>query len=173
MKFGRLGLGLLLWVGCGPELTPPSSNATSLVDADAWVLCAAQEDPFVDRPQNPECPSSGYAVEDGFFEIETDVCHYGTFVQPSKLAVDVEQTIRLNFWHSPLSNPEPAQAHVALQVGGELLWEKTIPIPNDANVVDEQLQLQTAIEEGTPIYFHLHNHGNNAWRLGTIEIAAD
>ena len=173
MKHGLMGAALFLLMGCGPELTPPSSEAASMVDADAWTVCTAQEDPFSDRPQNPECPSSGYAVEDGFFEIETDVCHYGTFVQPSKLAVGSEQKIRFNFWHSPLSNPEPAQAHVALQIGDQLLWEKTIPIPNDANVVDEQLQLKSSIDEGDPIYFHLHNHGNNAWRLGTIEIAAD
>ena len=135
-------------------------------------MSTAAEDPFADRPENPACPASGYAVEDGFFEVETDACEYATFVQPAKLAVSAEQQVRLNFWHSPLSNPEPAQAHVALQLGDQLLWEKTIAIPNDAKVYDEYLTLEKAIEAGELVYFHLHNHGNNAWRLGTIEIAA-
>ena len=48
------------------------------------------------------------------------------------------------------------------QVNDQLLWEKTIAIPNDAAVYDETISLNKDITEGDTIYFHLHNHGNNS-----------
>jgi hypothetical protein len=27
-----------------------------------------------------------------------------------------------------------------------------------------------AADPGTPVYFHLHNHGQNTWTLGAIEV---
>ncbi len=162
-----LTLGLL--IACEPELTAPTSDSVTLIDAELWRLMDAAEDPFDDRPQDPSCPATGFGVEDGFFEVETDVCHYATFTQPSLRSVSKETMLRLNFWHSPLSNPEPAQAHIVFQVNGQVLWEKTIAIPNDAAVYDETISLNEDITEGDAIYFHLHNHGNNSWRLGMLE----
>ena len=171
MRYFLLSVILGLLGACEPELTAPTSDAVALINAEQWALVDTESDPFGDRPEAPECPSSGYGIEDGFFEVETDVCHYGTFSQASLLSVSKEASLRLNFWHSPLSNPEPAQAHIAFQVNDQLLWEKTIDIPNDAAVYDETISLNEAITEGDAIYFHLHNHGNNAWRLGTLEIS--
>lgn len=170
MRCSHLLLATGLLLACEPELASPTSDEVALIDADQWILADAQEDPFSDRPEVTECPSSGFGIEDGFFEVETDVCHYATFVQPSLLSVTTDVQLRLNFWHSPLSNPEPAQAHIAFQTKGQLLWEKEIAIPHGAIVYDETFSLNEAITKGDAIYFHLHNHGNNAWRLGTLEI---
>ena len=57
-----------LFLGCESELTPPTSEAVSLIDVHAWHLVAVSEDPFDDRPETSSCPATGYGVEDGFFK---------------------------------------------------------------------------------------------------------
>ena len=95
MRASLLFFAFGLFLGCESELTPPTSEAVSLIDVHAWHLVAVSEDPFDDRPETSSCPATGYGVEDGFFEVETDVCHYGTFMQPSLLGVSKETTLRL------------------------------------------------------------------------------
>ena len=58
-----------------------------------------------------------------------------------------------------------SQAHVALQVGDELVWESQIPIPSEAEIYRPTWTNDEAVPKETPIYFHLHNHGANSWRL--------
>lgn len=169
MRAILLSFTLGLWLGCDAELTAPTSDSVALIDAEKWRLVDAAEDPFDDRPQTPVCPSTGFGIEDVFFEVETDVCHYATFKQPSLLEVAQNQQLRLNFWHSPLSSPQPAQAHIAFQINDQILWEKTIEIPNGAAVFEEIITLNEDIHKDDNVFFHLHNHGNNSWRLGTLE----
>ena len=148
-------------LGCGSsEPTSRADGTPVTVNAD-WVPVAAADDPFQDRPETVSCPASGYGLEDGFFEIETDACGYGTFMQLSQVAIAQGQAIRVNLWHSPLSSEEPAEAHLAIQLGDWLMFERRIPIPNPAQVLDEYIVAGRDIEAGTPVYLHVHNHGNN------------
>lgn len=146
-----------------------SSGALSLIDHAAWELVSEEDDVFDDRNESANCSTTGFGVEDGFFEVNTDVCQYATFRQGLLEPVHINETIRFVLWHSPLSSPEQATGHLALSIDGDVLWESNFPVPGPAVVYDDSFELVEAVEEGTPIYFHVHNHGNNSYRLGLIE----
>jgi hypothetical protein len=160
-----------LIIACGPSSEPSAvtDQPEALVDHELWEPVGAEDDYFEDRPDLVDCPQSGYGVEDGFFEVTTDACDYGTFEQPVLIGATRAEKIRLLFWHSPLSASEPAEAHVALGINGQVLWEQYISIPNDAIVYDETISVLEDFEKGDSLHYHLHNHGNNSWRLGLIE----
>lgn len=156
--------------------TPPSRVVppTSLVDHSLWIPATAAEDPFDDRPALPfECPEEGgYQVFEGSFEVDTDFCDYMTAWQPSLKAAKAGDVIFLDFWHLDLMVPEsgePQDAHVAVQIGDDLVWEVTLPIPSPSGILEPTVLLPSAVELGTPIYFHVHNHGPNSYRLLRVE----
>ena len=145
----------------------------SLVDLFLFEPVSADEDPFAShRPDEVDC-EVGYAVEIAVFEVETDKCNYGTFAQPILVELDSTDQIRLVIWHLALWATEPAEAHVAIQIGENLIWEAFSPIPGAEEVWDITLDLDAPIPVGTPVYFHVHNHGYNSWRLGLIERIRD
>jgi len=168
-----------------PDVSPPSDSGDlkvdvgategveSLVDLSLFEPVAEEDDPFVShRPDEVNC-ETGYALEIGVFEVETDKCNYGTFAQPMKVELDSTDQVRLVIWHLALWAAEPAEAHVAIQIGEHLIWEAFSPIPGAEEIWDVTLELESSIPAGTPVYFHVHNHGYNSWRLGLIERIRD
>ena len=111
MRASLLFFAFGLFLGCESELTPPTSEAVSLIDVHAWHLVAVSEDPFDDRPETSSCPATGYGVEDGF-EVK-QMCHYGTFMQPSLLGVSKKQRCD-SILALASEQPRPAQAHVCV-----------------------------------------------------------
>lgn len=73
-------------------------------------------------------------------------------------------------WHFELSADEPAEAHAALLVDGMPFFEERIPIPQVGGLISRQVRAARAIPAGTPIYFHLHNHGANSWSLVEVSV---
>ncbi len=161
--------GFLMACGTGSESPVMTGQAETLVNHDLWEPADAEHDSFADRPDTVNCPPSGYGVEDGFFEVTTDACDYATFKQLALIGATTTDQLRLIFWHSPLSAPEPAEAHVAVGVNGQVLWERYISIPNDAIVYDETISILEDFDKGDSLHYHLHNHGSNSWRLGSLE----
>jgi hypothetical protein len=53
-------------------------------------------------------------------------------------------------------------------MAGQRVYEAFIPIPSDNNILTPQWQLPQGAEKGSPIVFHLHNHGVNTWNLLSI-----
>ena len=166
-------LTVVLLASCQIEDEPFGDEVTrgdlSLVDHAAWELLSEEDDIFQDEANFAQCPSNGFGVEDGFFEVNTDICRYATFRQYALEKIHADETIRFVLWHSPLSSPEPATGHVAISIDEQLYWEKNLEIPGDAAVYDETFELTQAVDKGAPIYLHIHNHGNNSYRLGFIE----
>ena len=66
--------------------------------------------------------------------------------------------------------PEAAEAHVAVLLGEQLVWETTLPIPTPSAVHDVEVPASAAASQGTPVVIHLHNHGSNAWNLGHLRV---
>ena len=110
-----------------------------------------------------ECPGHAYGAEDDIFEVRTDGCHYGTFVQEAARDVPMNATLRISIEHLGLFSQSPAEAHASLAVGTTTLVDLHIPIPSAAALHTIDVQVEAAFPAGTPIYFHLHNHGSNTW----------
>ena len=71
----------MLWLAlaaCADKADQPAPEWVSLVDPAAWTLIPDESDPFDDKPEGAQCLASGYSALEGFFEVDTGVCAYGT-----------------------------------------------------------------------------------------------
>ncbi len=149
---------------------PTEGEMVALVSAMAWLPVAAADDPLAQhRPATVVCPLGGWLYEPQGLEINTSQCNYAMFGQPAQVAVVAGARVTASFYHFDLISEAPATAHVALLIGDAVVWEQEIAIPGKANAYVSDVPLKFAIEAGTPVYFHLHNHGQNTWTLGAIE----
>ena len=77
-----LVLGVAACDDGSPSPATTWQGEVTLAPIDGWVALDADADPFADRPDTVECPDYGAVTEEGIFEVLTDVCRYGSFVQP-------------------------------------------------------------------------------------------
>ena len=139
-----------------------------------WQQVPAPDDPLAThRPPEVSCPLGAWLYEPQGLEINTAACNYAMFVQPSRVAIVPGARLRASLYHFDLNSNPPATAHVALIVGEAVLWEQEIAIPGKANAYTIDLVPDFTAAAGTPVYFHLHNHGQNTWTLGEVEVEVE
>lgn len=142
----------------------------ALVNHSDWTPAVEADDPIAGhRPAAVDCPVSAWGLENGALEVETGVCNYLSLQQPSLEGVAKGERIRLVLWHQQLRNEAPARAHVALALAGQVLWQETVAIPSDGGFYEVELAAPQDIPAGSPVNFHLHNHGYNSWTLLAVE----
>ena len=103
-------------------------------------------------------------------EVDTGSCGYLSVSQPILFEAQAGDILHIAIWHDTLTASEPATGHVAIQLGEDVMWEATIEIPSTPGAYSPKLPLDKAYPKGTPVVFHLHNHGSNNWRLLPIEL---
>ncbi len=145
-----------------------------LVDHDQWRLATVEEDPWSEvRPVDPSCDVTGRQPEDFAgqysFGIDTALCSYTTVVQETLEDVCPGESILVWLWRFALTGPEGSEAHIAVQLGDELIFEDVVPIPNTSALKVDSYPVKQFHPAGTPITFHVRNHGNNSYQL--LEIA--
>ena len=144
---------------------------TPLVTPMGWQQVAAADDPLADhRPGAVECPLGAWVYEAQGLEVNTATCNYGMFAQPALVDVAAGARLTASVYHFDLVAAEPATAHVALLIGDTVVWEENIAIPGKANAFMIDLPAPQAWPKGTPVSFHLHNHGQNTWTIGEVEV---
>lgn len=152
--------------GAGPA---PHANRVSLIDHNAWLVLGPDEDPFEDRPDAVECAEQGVKPEELggeiAFGVDTGPCRYITARQVSRQYVAAGETLVVRLWHFQLNAPSPAEAHAVVQVDGMRVLDQRVPIPAPGGLIKVALPVDRAVPAGAPIYFHLHNHGENSWAL--------
>lgn len=153
-----------------------------LVDPSAWEALPSSEDVFDDRPADARCDPNGMntlelpeeAAEVGgvpgatVFEVHTGDCPYVTAMQPSLGPLLPGQRVDIRLWHFALLSTEAAKAHVAIQIGDSVVWEREVPIPQPAGLLEGSWVADRDVPMGAPVYFHLHNHGTNTWALWEV-----
>jgi hypothetical protein len=138
----------------------------SLIDHTKWMALEAQDDPLADhRPETIDCGLAGWYLETSKLEVDTNFCNYLAVGQPSLASLEQGQTVQLILYHFDLVAPEPALAHLAILIDGQVLWEQEVAIPGDAFVWQEEFASPFSAELGSQVVFHLHNHGQNTWVL--------
>jgi len=146
-------------------------ESASLVALEDWVEQPASTDTLAaHRPAELDCQASSWYEEDGALEVETGYCNYLSLVQPGKVEIRAGDSLHLVLWHGDLAFEEPATAHVAVSIGGELVWQAEVQIPTEANIYDVRIPMDFDARPGTPVEYHLHNHGYNTWTLLQLEI---
>jgi hypothetical protein len=148
-----------------------SENPLPLVDPLAWSRVEAMDDPLAShRPDPVDCGIAGTYPEEECLEMDMSACNYLAIQQPALASVAAGDPVRLELFHFDLTSPEPTEAHLALLFDDVLAWELAIPVPGPANVLELNLVAPVAIVEGeTQVQFHLHNHGQNTYKLCVID----
>lgn len=157
--------------GSSGVVDPTGGEFVPLIDPAAWVPVPAPDDPLAaHRPAEVVCPPGGWLFEPQGFEVNTIQCNYAMFGQPARAAVLAGRRVTATLYHFDLVAAEPAIAHAALLLGDAVLWEVEVAIPGKANAFTIDVVAPATVPAGTPVYFHLHNHGQNTWTLGAIEV---
>jgi hypothetical protein len=97
-------------------------------------------------------------------------CNYLTVSQPSLATVEVGDTLTARVWHFKLTNPDPAEAHLAIQLDDEIVWEERFEIPQDARLRARTWTATRHFPAGAPVIFHLHNHGTNSYNFIELSV---
>ena len=156
------------------ETGSPAKNTVALITENDWSELPAEDDPFPShRPDPVQCDPDGWHPEDGVLEIETNLCNYASLTQPSLASVEAGDTLDLLVYHSALAAPEPAEAHISILLGADVIWEANIPIPSISEIYSSTLTAPSAAPAGTPVVIHLHNHGGNAWKVAHLKRMGD
>ena len=158
-------VGMLAAPGCGGDPGP-----RALIDHDAWELVSPEQDPFYDSVSQPvDCPRGAYRVEgeaeEQVFEVDTGLCNYLGIVQPSLAEIRRGDVLEWSMWHLNLVSLEEARANVGLFVGGQVVWERTIPIPGPPAAYLIEIKAEFDAPRGTPVVIHIDNHGTNNWKI--------
>ncbi len=144
--------------------TGETGEPVSLVTPEAWTRSEG-DDPFIgEQPAVVQC-DAGWGEEDGVFEVNTEVCDYGVFVQGALASIEEGDVLELVLVHDALFADGPAEAHMAIAVGAEIVWSETRALPYAADVLRPSWVASAAQPVGAPVYFHVHNHGANSYRL--------
>ncbi len=170
---------LLGGLGCDPGTAQdpaqaelrPLDEPLALVTTANWRPTAAALDPAsAHRPEPLICPESAWQDEYGALELSTSECNYFSLSQPLAHPITAGDELALELWWQTLIAEDPAQAHLALYIGDDLLWETHLEIPQAADARREVFLSEITAPAGAPLTFHLHNHGYNDYTLGALEL---
>jgi hypothetical protein len=139
-----------------------------LAEPHDWALVTGIEDPWDETNEHVACPARAAVVEEGFIELDTKVCSWITVSAPARAGVRTGTALRMLFFHSALVADEPSAAVVGVAVDGETLWQREIPIPSASAFEDVVVTVEHDVVSGAPMTFHVHNHGANSYRLGSV-----
>lgn len=162
---------VMLWAlsACGPAVEAP------LVDPLDWTYVPLDEDPFFAGGEEPApCDQAGLLVEFGIYEIDTGLCPWATVSQPTFFKALAGEEVRIVAYHTPLlADLEGAEATMEVRLGEELLWTQTSPIPSPDQIFVERVLLREDHPRGELLLWHVHNHGQNGYRLPTVALTSD
>ena len=142
-----------------------------LVQADQWRPTRESIGPMFDhRPDEVRCPPGAWYPEDGALEVQTGFCNYFEATQQILEPVKAGETIGFVLWHGALTASEPAEAHVAILIDHEIIWETRVAIPRQADIFEGSWVTDRPLDEDTQITLHLHNHGYNTWTFQPLSV---
>ena len=170
-------LPCLSLLACGGDeatahLPPPLAAPVQLAQADSWALAAPASDPFAPfEPGRLRCNEAALMAEGLWIEVSTVTCNYATLGFTFAEASRSGNLIRGEVAWSTLAAIDPAVATLAFALGEQELWSHEVAIPGTANLVTVEFALPRQVAAGDTLYFHVRNHGYNAWQLSPLTLA--
>lgn len=151
---------------------PVRQSRVSLVDHDLWTRVNEADDPFGDRPASVYCVDMATKAEpltgEPSYGVDTVDCNYVTVSEPSLVDVAAGEILEVSLAHFELTAPSNSEAHLSVRLGETTLLDKRVPIPSPAAVITERVVATEPVPAGTPVYFHVHNHGENSYALVSV-----
>lgn len=165
--------------GDGSDAEADSSGEpvwVAIVSPYAWAETPLADDPFaLLRPADATCAETGHGPDnfggEPSYEIDTGMCNYVSLSQAVLQALPAGTSVELRVWHFELEADGPAEAYLAVDIDGALVFERTIPIPSAAELIVGEFELPADVPLGAPVTVHVHNHGANTWNILSITAA--
>lgn len=122
------------------------------------------------------------------YTLDSNYCNYLTVAQETTRPISRGDKLFVRLWHFALESSSGGRAYTAVQVGDRVIWDARLPIPcrgglvgfipggdcldNPANVDVDPAEFVADFDApaGTPIYFHIQNHGANNYNLVEISV---
>jgi hypothetical protein len=151
-------------------------GVTPLVHAARWEALSVDDDPIADPSLDAadQCPDEALTVEvteDGLYlDIDTTTCSWLTVTQTAIAPLQVGDTMRVWAFRWPNLVAE-GQGLLRLSAGDPpvTLWEHRPDLPQDrSELYYEDLPVTHGVPTGTPLYWHVANHGQNVWSLVNV-----
>ena len=141
-----------------------------LVNPFGWNEADEQTDPFQDRrPSTWDCSPTAHFAEQlagvWVYSIETGECDWLTITQPTAIELNPGDRVVANIWHFELVAPERAMAYLGFAIHDRILVDAEEPIPGPARRIELSFDVAERYPVGTPLLFHLNNHGANSWHI--------
>ena len=152
-------------VDAAPDATIASGN---LIAPERYVQLEAATDPLAAH-RSAGCALGSPRIEDGTLEFETDDCLLFWVGVPLTGAVRAGERLRLVRTHSALVSRTPGDAHVRVDLDGDVLLDRTVPIPSSDAIDVDSVSPARDHAAGALLRVHLHNHGANNWRVVALE----
>ena len=163
-------------LACAPS--DPGNEDRALSSPDLWTITDALI-PGVPTPaEDSFCSAEGYKAEQlgsaYVFSVLTVFCNHLSVTQPTLTKIKTGETLRMKLWHSQLTAPVDSTAHVFIGLGDLPLWEETYPIPTlEGSLTTSYWNAPHDIPAGTPLFFHVRNHGANEYSLVEISVVEE
>ena len=148
-------------------------GATPLIHASRWEAVAAEtdlvRDPSLDVADR--CAPQAVTVEttdDGLYlDIDTTDCGWYTAQQSTLAGLEAGDTLRVwAFRWANLAADGVGRFVVAAGDPPVTLWEVFPELPDESSALYyDDVTVAEAVPEGSPIYWHVSNHGQNVWSL--------
>ncbi len=165
---------LVLGPGCGAG--PQCETATALVAGDAWTFVEPSADVlWAAPPEAARCASSALQVQtfgdDVALEVDTRLgCGWATAMQPLRADIVEGDELQVRVFYFSQATFPAAQAEVAIAIGADIVMRELVDIPTTSGLIAPRLPVLRNASAGTPVHFHIGNHGDNSWNL--VELSA-
>ncbi|MBK6688863.1 MAG: hypothetical protein IPG45_30620 [Deltaproteobacteria bacterium] len=156
---------------CGLDKPDP----VPLIDVYAFQRLDVAADPFQD-PLTLETPCDALQAEaknfggENAFDVDTDGCAHLAVSQPSLVPVYEGETMFLRVWHFELAGTAGDTVSFGVRIGDEEVLQRELTIPGPAGLDAPRWQASKDIPAGTPVYFHVRNHGSNSYALIELSV---
>jgi len=120
----------------------------------------------------PECLDS-FTVLSVYTRMPDDrvnLCNWITLEQPSLRAIRAGDQVEVRARHSQLTAPFPGEARMTFVIGDEAALDYTTPIPSDSVFPSDTWTAPKDYPAGTPLLWHVDNHGSNEYMLIEVNI---
>jgi hypothetical protein len=120
----------------------------------------------------PECLDS-FTVLSVYTRMPDDrvnLCNWITLEQPSLRAIRAGDQVEVRARHSQLTAPFPGEARMTFVIGDEAALDYTTPIPSDFVFPSDTWTAPKDYPAGTPLLWHVDNHGSNEYMLIEVNI---
>lgn len=100
------------------------------------------------------------------------LCNWLTLEQPSLRDIRAGDRVEVRTYHFPLNAPSGEEARMSFVIGDELVFDETVLIPANGEFLstDPPWTASKDYPAGTPVLWHVNNHGNNEYLLIEVNV---